>query len=124
MRTLGLIVAIPIAVLIAAFNLWLYDRFFGIPGLPLIPDTWWQVALMFVIPVILVGYWLLERIVEYRENRRYEHLGTLEEEILLAEEMLRRDEQSSSGWRTLREGDSSAKEGMAALSAAERRARR
>lgn len=30
----------------------------------------------------------------------------------------------SSGWRTLREGDSSAKEGMAALSTAEERARR
>ena len=58
----GLLIALPIVLA----NVWLYDRWLGLPGTSTIPRTWWELALMLVIPGILLGYWLLERYYDWR----------------------------------------------------------
>jgi hypothetical protein len=58
----GLLLALPFI----ALSVVLYDQWFSVPGMPTIPQTWWQFVLMLVIPGILLGYWLLERYYDWR----------------------------------------------------------
>ena len=51
----GIVIAIPVL----AINVYLYDRLVGLPGTSTIPTTWWEGALMLVIPAILLGHWAL-----------------------------------------------------------------
>lgn len=65
------LILIPVGVVVALGNIYLYDRFFGLPGTSTIPGSWWELALMFVIPAIVAGVWLTHRAIDWHEDRRY-----------------------------------------------------
>jgi hypothetical protein len=83
----------------------------------------WMLLLYLVVPTCVAAPWLIGLLREYRENRYYDREG----EKALAEYIAGGGEDPDDGtfarWVTLREGDKATREGMAALSAAEKRAR-